>query len=220
MKSLSVIVLTTLVGVSATPPACAAEPVAGSWDIQAGPASINFHEKIILSASGTPIHRGWGLAQDNRTLAAEFTYHFTPSWSAAVMTMVPPRSAISGRGEARPLGTLGAVHYMPISLIGKYQLDTDSNWHPYVGVGGVYFAVVKASDGSVRDFKVDNKLGAALQAGVQYDFNPSLGVFVDLKKFYVKTTANGNVPALGGVPVRLDMTLDPAVFQVGIVLRF
>lgn len=133
---------------------------------------------------------------------------------------VPPQSKITGTGTEAPFGSLGAVRYAPIALIGKYQFDTGGAWHPYVGAGGVYYAVVKAIDGFVSALEVDNKFGAALQAGVQYDITSGLGVFLDFKKFYVKTQANGTVPAMGGAPAPADVTLDPAVVQVGVVLHF
>ena len=57
----------------------AAYPVAGAWDVQLGPAYINFHENITLSVNGVPVPGAGGKVQDNTTLAAEFTYQLTPS---------------------------------------------------------------------------------------------------------------------------------------------
>lgn len=222
MNPILVASLTTLLVTVATLPARAAEPVAGSWDAQVGPARVDLREEIILSRSGAPFPGGRADAQDNTILAAELTYHITPSWSAAVTVGFPPRSAVTGRGEAARFGVLGSMRYLPIALMGKYQFDTGSALHPYVGVGGVY-AVVQASDGYVRDLKVDNTFGAGFQAGVQYDLTPGLGLFLDFKKFLLKTNARGTAPGLGGaggVPVSADVTLDPLVFQVGVVVRF
>ena len=42
----------------------------------------------------------------------------------------------------------------------------------------------------------------------------------DVKKLFLKTTASGNLPALGGAPVKADAKLDPLVIQAGLLLQF
>ena len=64
------------------------------------------------------------------------------------------------------------------------------------------------------------RLGAALQAGASYRLTPTISVFADLKKFYIKTNANGVSPALGGAPVSARITLNPFVFHTGLAFDF
>ena len=192
----------------------------GPWSVSIGPAYVDFHDSTRLSIGGAPVAGAGATVQSNTTLAAEVSYHFTPSWSAGLTIGVPPRSAVTGTGTAEPFGLLGAVRYGALVGTAKYSFDTASPWHPYLGAGFAYYVVVKNHDAFISDLKVKNRFGSALQAGVEYAISPSLGVAIDVKKLFVKTTASGTIAALGGAPAQADVTLNPMVFEVGAVFHF
>lgn len=190
------------------------------WSVQIGIARIDFHENVKLSAGGAPVPGAGARIGDNTTLAAEISYKLTPSLSAGLTIGVPVRTAVTGTGTAAVFGELGAVRYGPMGLTARWTFDTGSRWHPYVGAGLTYFVVMSEHDAFIKDLKVDNKLGTIVQAGVQYDLTPQVGLFLDVKKLYVKTTATGTLPAMGGAPAVADARLDPLVTHIGLLYRF
>ena len=198
-----------------------ASPPETPWSLFVGPAYVKFNNDVRLSAGGAPVPGSGADVQSNTTLAAELSYRFTSAWSAGLTIGVPPRSAVTGTGTAAPFGTLGAVRYGAMVGTGKYTFDlAGSDWKPYVGAGIAYYIVLSESDGFISNLKVKNRFGTALQAGVEYAFTPSFGIALDVKKLFVKTTATGMIAALGGAPAEADVTLNPAVVQVGAVFRF
>ena len=58
-----------------------------------------------------------------------------------------------------------------------------------------------------------NSCAAHPQGVLFYEVGPRIQVFL-------KTTASGSLPALGGAPVKADAKLDPLVIQAGLLLRF
>ena len=197
-----------------------ADSAVSSWSILVGPAYVDFREDVRLSVGGAPVPGASASVQNNTTLAAEVSHHFTPNWSAGLTVGIPPRSAVTGTGTAEAFGLLGAVRYGAVVGTAKYTLDTLGSWRPYLGAGAAYYVVVKDHDAFISDLKVKNRFGTALQAGVEYTISPSIGIAVDVKKLFVKTTASGTIAALGGAPAHADVTLNPVVFQVGAVVHF
>jgi outer membrane protein len=65
--------------------------------------------------------------------------------------------------------------------------------------------------------EIDNAAGVALQAGADFMIDNHWGLFVDVKKAYLRTEARG---FLGPAPVKADVTLDPAVVHAGVTYRF
>jgi len=59
--------------------------------------------------------------------------------------------------------------------------------------------------------------GGVAQVGFEYRITRHVGVFVDMKKFIVRSSATGN---LGPVPVHAYVRLDPLVTTAGVAFRF
>ncbi len=172
------------------------------------------------SASAAPVPGAGAKLSDDTTLLAEIGYRFTPEWSAGLTVGIPPTTDIDGTGSAAAFGRLGEMKYGPLALTGQYQFNAGGRLQPYLGAGAVYYLVMDEKDGAVAGLTVDNAWGSVLQAGVDYKLSPTLGLFVDVKKLFLKTTASGNLPALGGAPVKADAKLDPLVIQAGLLLQF
>lgn len=190
------------------------------WRLRVGPGRIAFHEQITLSIGGAPVPGAGAKLSDDTTLLAEIGYRFTPEWSAGLTVDIPPTTDIDGTGSAAAFGRLGEMKYGPLALTGQYQFNAGGRLQPYLGAGAVYYLVMDEKDGAVAGLTVDNAWGSVLQAGVDYKLSPTLGLFVDVKKLFLKTTASGNLPALGGAPVKADAKLDPLVIQAGLLLQF
>lgn len=192
----------------------------GDWRLRIGPGRIAFHEDVTLNVGGAVVPGANAKLSDDTTLLAEIGYRFTPQWSAGLTIGIPPTTKVTGTGNAAPFGELGQMKYGPLGLTGQYQFNAGGALQPYVGAGAVYYMIFADRDGSVSQLKVDNAWGSILQVGADYALSPGLGLFVDVKKLFLKTTATGTLPALGGAPIKADATLDPLVIQAGVVLRF
>ena len=96
---------------------------------------------------------------------------------------------------------------------------------PYVGVGPSLFFYFNEKPGTVpaglgaTSLKLDNKLGVALQAGVDVPVSDAgLGISLDAKKYFMKTTTHfyaGMTEVLS-----TDHKLDPWVVSGGVSYRF
>ncbi len=198
----------------------AAQAQEADWRLRLGPGRIAWDETVRLNVGGSAVPGAGATLSDDTALLAEIGYRFTPAWSLGVTVGVPPTTAARGTGAAAPFGHLGDVKYGPLGLTAQYQFNTAGRLRPYVGAGAVYFKVFEDRDGSIERLKVDNAWGSIVQAGVDVRLSPRLGLFLDVKKLFLDTDAHGTLPALGGAPVRADITLDPLVLQAGLVIDF
>lgn len=187
------------------------------WFVRVGPGAIVFDEDVTLRAGGGVVPGAGGHVKNNATLMAEFGYSFTRNWAAGLTIGVPPKTRLTGTGTVAALGEVGSVRYGPASLTLQYRFADVPSFTPYVGAGVAYNMIFREKDGAVRDLKVDSTWGTALQAGVEYPLSPTTGLFVDVKKIYLKTTAAGT---LQGAPVEARVRLNPLVVQAGFYLRF
>ncbi|WP_375138963.1 OmpW/AlkL family protein [Azohydromonas caseinilytica] len=188
--------------------------------MQIGPARIDFHESAALAVAGAPVPGAGAKLQNNTTLAAEISHHFTPAWSAGLTVGVPARTRVIGTGAAEAFGEMGAGRYGPMALTVRYAFNDFGRWHPYIGTGITYFVMLKEYDSFIKDLKIDNAFGGVIQFGIHYNIDSHLGLFIDAKKLFVKTSATGNLPALAGAPLNTNVKLNPAVLHAGILFRF
>jgi outer membrane protein W len=78
-------------------------------------------------------------------------------------------------------------------------------------------AVFALTDGAVTNLNVDSAWGAVFQAGVDAWFNERVGVFADVKRYWITTDASGT---LGPNTITADATVNPWVFSSGLAVRF
>lgn len=190
------------------------------YSLKVGPARVIFDESATFNVAGNPLPGANATVSDRTTLAFELTYRLTDTLAAGLTFGLTPTSKVTGTGALASAGELGRVTYAPAVFSLQYRFAPVAGIKPYVGAGAVYFLATDTKDGAVQDLKVDNKLGGSIQAGALYPVSSHISVFVDLKKFYLKTTARGTVPALGGAPVSADVRLNPLVFQAGLAFDF
>ena len=118
-----------------------------------------------------------------------------------------------------------ALMILPATVTLKYHLDAGAI-KPYVGVGPSVFFYFDEKPGATAkalgatSLKMDNKLGVALQAGVDVPINDAgMGISLDAKKYFMKPTTHfytaGGVEALS-----TTHKLDPWVISAGVYARF
>lgn len=185
--------------------------------IKLGPATLLPAEGAKVKAGGSIIPGGTVSIANHTTAGFEIGYSFTPNWSLGFTGGFPPTVDVQGAGTLAGLGKLGAITYGPTALTVQYTFTDFGRIKPYFGAGPLYMFVFNNKDGAVSDLKVKPALGAAIQAGIDFDVTDRWGFFADVKKTYLRTTATGN---LGATPISADVTLDPWVLGAGIKLRF
>ena len=163
-------------------------------------------------------------ANDNvvPTLAVE--YYATPNVSIETICCFTQHH-VTGAGGIAGADVAQHVLILPATVTLKYHLDAGAI-KPYVGVGPSVFFYFDEKPGATAkalgatSLKMDNKLGVALQAGVDVPINDAgMGISLDAKKYFMKTTTHfytaGGVEALS-----TTHKLDPWVISAGVYARF
>lgn len=189
-----------------------------SFFIHLGPIGIFTAESGKISVGGALVPGATISVDPQVTAGFEIGYFLTRNWAIAYSGGFPPKAAIDGDGTAAGLGTLGSVIYGPSALLAQYHFRDWGMFQPYIGVGPVYMLIFDNNDNSVTNLKVDNAVGAAVQVGADIMFDQNWGLYVDVKKTYLRTKARGTV--FGGVPMSTDVTLDPLFVGAGLTYRF
>lgn len=212
-----------LLAVAAT---CAQAHAADSpWSVRIGPAQVAFDASASIDVGGANVPGANATADENTTLAFDIGYALDDRWTVRAAFGVPPTTTLNAAGSLKgmvpPLtGKLGRVSYGPAVLSLTWKLGDFGMFQPYVGAGVNYTHVFSTEDGDIAGLKVKSAFGTALQLGVDVPINRTWGLFLDVRKIFVKTTATGTVPAFGGPPAEASITLDPLVVHMGASYRF
>lgn len=163
-------------------------------------------------------------ADDNvvPTLAVE--YYVTDKLSLETIAGVTQHD-VDGRGALAGAGLVSDARIVPATLTVKYHFGKEGGVQPYIGVGPSYFIFIDEKPGATAVAlgatrqKIDDKFGAALQAGVDVPVNDKgLAVTFDAKRYFLRPTARwfaGTTEVL-----RTKHKLDPWVISAGVAFRF
>lgn len=195
------------------------------WSIRVGPAMVAFDASAKVDVGGANVPGANVAVKDNTALAFDIGYALDDRWTIRTAFGAPPTTTLSAAGSLKgfvpPLtGTLGKVKYGPAVLSATWKLGKFGVFEPYVGAGLNYTHVFSSKDGDIAGLKVKSAFGTALQVGFDVPIDRHWAVFLDARKIYVKTTATGTVPALGGPPAKASVTLDPLIVHMGASYRF
>jgi outer membrane protein len=187
------------------------------WWVHVGPARLEFQTKADVRIAGATVPGGGADASGSTTMGAEFGYHLTPAWSARLTFGVPPTAHLTGTGSLAGAGELGHITYAPAIASLTWSVPGLGASKPYVGVGINYTAMTKTREGAITSLRAKSAFGSVLQAGFDLPLGPRWGVFLDLKKIYLKTTVTGTV---GGAGAEASVRLDPLLVHAGVSYRF
>jgi outer membrane protein len=157
------------------------------------------------------------------TLAFEEGYFVTPDIATALSSGLPPiehYKATGLVGEAA-LGTdlTGSTRAGSIVCLLQYHFTQFGALQPYLGAGAAYVLVFgNISDGILTNFSVDQNFGFVVQGGADLMLSPNWGLFIDGKKAFYSTDAQGF--AVTGIPVRAHVQLDPWLLSTGITFKY
>ena len=182
-----------------------------------------------INSAVAPVAAALGAAPDTKandnvvpTLAIE--YYATPNVSIETICCFTQHH-VTGTGTAAGADVAQHVLVLPATLTLKYHFDAGAI-KPYIGVGPSVFFYIDEKPGATAKalgattLKMDNKLGVALQGGVDVPIGDSgMGISLDAKKYFMKTTTHfytaGGVEALS-----TTHKLDPWVVSGGVYARF
>jgi outer membrane protein len=167
----------------------------------------------------------------NYTLGLDAGYFVTPNFALALSVGVPPLAHLKATGFAGALpgyypgsNLLGSLRYGPAIALLQYHLTQFGNIQPYAGIGvGYLFNFGNISDGILTNFSVDQNFSFVLQGGVDLMLTPNWGVYVDAKRVFLSTNAQGfgSAPGLPGrIPVRTQISLDAWLISTGVAFKF
>lgn len=117
-----------------------------------------------------------------------------------------------------------AKHLPPTLSLQYYPADPQSPWQPYVGIGVNYTLFFSENVSNTLtgvlgagSLDLDNSLGLALQAGIDYEFNDRLLANFSIWSLDIDTTANFD---FGGTTLTTDVDIDPIAYKFSIGYRF
>lgn len=203
----------------------ASAQAAGQWTAKVGANKITPKvDSGDMSAPALPGSKG-DVEPDTRPVFV-FGYGITDNISAELDLGVPYKHNIIGAGAIAGTGKLGTVEALPPAAFLQYRFFAPSaTLRPYVGVGASYAYFQKATGssqltaltnpgGPATTFKIDNKLAAAVQAGLVWNVNERWYVDAAYIKAFLKTTVHYSTGQTQ------DMKLDPVSVSLGVGYKF
>lgn len=192
------------------------QPAAPGW-LHLGAAYVDFDASatVKVPALGGTVPGQSAQASNNTTLGLEVGWRVLPDVIVSATVGLPPTTTLKGDGGPFDGATLGRVKYGPAVLSAHYHWNL-GGWQPYVGGGLTYVLALESRDATLTKLDVPNALGGALQVGVDVPLGERWGLFVDVKKLYVKAKARFEGPAPGTASV----TLDPLIVHAGVSWSF
>ncbi len=200
---------------------------AGDWLIRGRIVNVNPNESSgTLFTAGTPI-AGTGVTVDSDTIPElDITYMIAPNWGVELI-LGYSKHTVTSFGVAANAASPDVINAkaLPPTLTLQYHFAPNSNIRPYVGAGVnyTYFfdeKVAGALNAPGADVSMESSWGLAVQAGVDIALNDDWFVNADVKYIDMNTTANFNASNALGIPLSVDVDVDPVVWGIGIGRRF
>lgn len=163
------------------------------------------------------------IANDNWVPTLAIEYYATPNISVETICCFTQHT-VTGTGSIAGANIANHVLILPATVTLKAHLDAGPV-RPYVGAGPALFFYFDEKPGTVpqalgaTSLKMDNKLGFALQGGVDVPVGENgMGITLDAKRYFMKATTHfyaGSTEVLS-----TDHKLDPWVLSGGVYFRF
>jgi outer membrane protein len=185
--------------------------------VRLGATTLSLADRVDLSVGGAPFPGADLSTFEHHTPTVQIGYFVTPHFAVNATLGIPPTIDIYGGGTIGALPKLGRVTYGPMALTAQYHPIRTGRIRPYVGAGLSYMIVFDTDDGAFQDLEVDNDLGWAFEAGIDFMIAQRWSLFVDAKKALLRPMSTGT---FNGLPVAGDTRLDPWAFTAGAAVRF
>lgn len=167
---------------------------------------------------------GQSKAEDNVTPTIALQYFVSNRVSIETIAGLTEHD-VGGRGGLNGAELVSDAKILPTTLTVKYHFGKDGGIRPYVGAGPSYFFFIDEKSGNgtkslgADQVKIGDKLGAAVQAGVDIPLGQK-GLFasLDAKRYWMRPTASWT--ASGTEVLKTRQKLDPWLISAGVGFRF
>ena len=153
----------------------------------------------------------------------DLTYMITDEIGLELIATTTPHD-IDGTGSIAGLGDVGDVWLLPPTLLAQYHFLPGQKLRPYIGAGINYtVAYAEDVDSSLEnvlgptDLEIDNSVGWAVQAGVDWMLDERWSVNLDMKYISISPDATLETATTRDTT---EVDINPIIFGVGIGYRF
>lgn len=187
------------------------------WFVKPGITMLHLADQIELRVAGTVVPNADANTKTHYTPTVQFGRFIGRNFAISGIAGIPPHIDVTGTKALAPFGKLAEATYGPTGATLQYHPLPTGTIRPFIGAGVAYLLIFSTKDGAFSDVEVDNDLGPVVEAGADIMFNERFGLFLDVKKAFLRTQARGT---FGGAPVVSDFKMDPLVVSAGGVIRF
>lgn len=202
--------------IAATATAAHAED-SSQWFAHVGAALVHPDASDTLTLGGQLVPGSNVHIEQRWTVEGEVGRYLTRNIAISVAGGYPPTFIVQGAGSVSAFGQLGKMTGGPAAVMVQYHFLRDQKIQPYVGAGPAVLVVFSTRDGTVQNLRAATVAGPAVQAGADIMLNDRWGLFVDVKKAWITTTAKGSAE---GFPVRAEVKVNPIVPSFGVAYHF
>lgn len=177
----------------------------GDWIIRTNISNIN--PDVSSNALGLDI-------KSDTAVSTDITYFFTPNIAINVVAVFTSHEAESAACNVAGSNSCGNIDLLPPIITGQWHFSPGENIRPYVSAG-INYNIFGDSTGTLDaiNAKVDDTLGYAIGAGVDFGITNALAINLDVKQLFIEadvTTDLGND----------KFDIDPMVVSVGVAYSF
>ncbi|MCC5880173.1 MAG: OmpW family protein [Idiomarina sp.] len=211
-----------------------------NWAVNIGPvyvapdsssSSLNVIEQVAELEPGSTALR----VNDDVQLGITIDYKFNPNWAVQLIAATPFSHDIRVQGSAIDGLAVGNTKHLPPTLLGQYHFTQfGDRWQPFIGVGvnyttffdesidpqlsGALNSLGVTTDADAVSLTLSDSWGLALQAGVNVQLTPQLGIHAMVSRMDISTT--GRVRVNGETVQSVSVDIDPVVTMVGLRWQF
>ncbi|WP_150305984.1 OmpW/AlkL family protein [Pseudomonas saliphila] len=198
---------------------------AGDVIVRAGAITVDPREdSSAIEAAGTSLG-GKATLDSNTQLGLNFAYMLTDNVGIELLAATPFKHDVGVAGLGAPFdGKLGTIKHLPPTLSAIwYPMQSNSAFQPYVGAGvnfTWFFDEDVGSDAENRGYdglRLENSWGLAGQVGADFTLTENVMLNAQVRYIDISTTAK---TSFSGLPVEVDVDVDPWVYMVGLGYKF
>jgi len=155
---------------------------------------------------------------DATTLLLEYERLLTPNLGVELALGIPPRIKARATGSVAFLGddVLSARNVSPVLLLTYHFGAPGARWRPYVGAGLNYTRFSSIRSRLADDVEMEDSVGWAVKAGVDYALDARWGLFASVSALKVKT----DLVASGATVLQTTIDVRPIIYSFGASYRF
>ncbi len=145
----------------------------------------------------------------------DFSYFLTDNIALELIAATTKHNLYANNSVLGGSVKVGSTWVLPPTLLLQYHFMPKERFSPYVGVGlNVSFFYSTSPASGINSLAMTSNVGAAVQAGFDYNFSGHWFANLDVKQIFVNTSASVNGA------IRAHTALNPLVVGAGIGYRF